>query len=94
MPPIEYFLAIDPSECVNSSQIIATLKNFFRDCIARFYNGTILFYALDHIFFKNFDFNNDRHKAFLQMFFNIEDTLAATGEIKQDNAHIICKKTL
>ena len=36
----------DPSECVRSDEIIPILKNTFRDVDIRYYNGSILFYAL------------------------------------------------
>jgi SAM-dependent methyltransferase len=91
--PVAHFLATDPSECVNSDQIIPTLKKYFDEVEVKFYNGSILFYALDSKFYDNFDARNTNHRAILQMLFHIEDTLAATGEINQDNAHIICRKT-
>ncbi len=92
-PTIEYFMATDPSECVNSDNIIPTLKKYFDEVEVRYFNGSILCYALDSVFYENFDSQNKRHTAILQMLFDIEDNLAATGDINQDNAHIICRKT-
>ena len=92
-PPVEHFLATDPSECVNSDQIIPTLKKRFDEVEVKYFNGSILLYALDSKFYDNYDARNTSHRAILQMLFNIEDTLAATGEINQDNAHIICRKS-
>jgi ubiquinone/menaquinone biosynthesis C-methylase UbiE len=90
--PIEYFLATDPSECVNSDKIIPTLKKYFDDVDVRYFNGSILFYALDSKFYNNFDTENKNHCRYLDMLFQIEDTLAEMGELSQDNAHIICRK--
>lgn len=91
--PVAYFLSTDPSECVNSNNIIPTLKKYFSDVEVKYFNGSILFYALDSTFYNNFDARNPSHRAILQLLFDIEDTLVASGEISQDNAHIICRKT-
>ena len=93
-PPVEYFLATDPSEGVNSNNIIPILKKHFDVVDVKYFNGSILYYALDSAFYDNYDANNASHRAILQMLFDIESTLAATGEINQDNAHIICRKSL
>jgi len=92
-PPVEQFMATDPSECVNSDLIIPTLKRYFDEVEVKYFNGSILFYALDSAFYNNFDARNTNHRAILQILFDIEDTLIATGDISQDNAHIICRKT-
>lgn len=94
MPPVDYFVASDPSECVNSNNIIPTLKKYFDEVDVKYFNGSILFYALDSEFYKNFDAQNTKHTETLQMLFDIEDTLVAAGEISQDNAHIICRKRM
>ncbi len=92
MPPVEYFLETDPSECVNSNNIIPILKTNFNEVEVKYFNGSILLYALGPKFYDNFDFNNSNHKKLLEMLFDIEDTLIETGEVSKDNAHIICKK--
>lgn len=92
MKPVEHFLRTDPSECINSNNIIPTLQKHFDEVEVKYFNGSILFYALGAEFYDNFNFNNPRHKRFLEMLFNIEDTLIEIGEIGQDNAHIICRK--
>jgi ubiquinone/menaquinone biosynthesis C-methylase UbiE len=91
-PTIEYFLKTDPSECINSSRIIPILKNTFDDVNVRYFNGSILFYALESEFYANYDFNNIKHKMLLELLFNIEDTFIDMGELIPDNAHIICSK--
>jgi SAM-dependent methyltransferase len=92
-PSVGNFMATDPSEGVSSDRIIPTLQRCFDEVEVKYFNGSILFYALDSAFYDNFDARNPAHEAILQMLFDIEDTLAATGEISQDNAHIVCRKT-
>ena len=70
-PPVKYFLATDPSECVNSDQIIPTLKKYFDEVEVKYFNGSILLYALDSKFFDNFEAHNKTHRAILQMLFYI-----------------------
>lgn len=91
MPPVEFYLKTDPSECVGSHLIIPTLKKYF-DVEVRYYNGSILSYALDKNFFQNFDESNRKHVEILEMLFRIEDSLVSSGEINHDHAHIICHK--
>ncbi|OFY26924.1 MAG: hypothetical protein A2X09_15060 [Bacteroidetes bacterium GWF2_43_11] len=93
-PDIKHFLETDPSECVNSDKIIPILDQTFDEVLVRNFNGSILFYALDSAFYNNFNVNNEKHKKTLEMLFNIEDTLIDTGELKSDNAHIICTKKI
>jgi ubiquinone/menaquinone biosynthesis C-methylase UbiE len=92
MSSVEDYLYTDPSECINSSKIIPTLQGYFDDIEVKYYNGSILHYALDSRFYANFDIHNNKHQAFLESLFQIEDTLTGTGEIPNINAHIICKK--
>lgn len=89
---VAQYIATHPSECVRSDKIIPTLKQHFDEVEVRFYNGSILCYALDPEFYNNVDIRNKNHQVILQMLFHIEDALAATGEIGQDNAFMVCKK--
>ena len=90
--PVEDFLAKDPSECVGSHLVVPALRQYFEHVDVRYFNGSILFYALDATFYENFNPRNAMHVTALQMLFDVEDALGATGEIAQDNAHIICRK--
>ena len=91
-PSVSFFLKNDPSECINSEMIIPTLKNVFDDVDVRYFNGSILFFALGSAFYNNFDLNNPRHQHLLNLLFETEDTLVKNGEIPNIHAHIICKK--
>lgn len=88
-PPVEHFLATDPSECVSSDQIIPTLKKWFNVDV-RGFGGSIVFYALDSAFYNNFDKNNRVHREALEALFAFED--AHLASIGHDNVHLICTK--
>jgi ubiquinone/menaquinone biosynthesis C-methylase UbiE len=91
-PSIEYFLKNDPSEGINSQNIIPTLKKHFDNIDVKYFDGSILMYVLDAKFYDNFDINNTSHRKILQNLFEIEDTYIQSGDLSRDNAHIICKK--
>jgi len=91
-PSIYYFLTQDPSECVNSEIIIPTLKKHFATVDVKYYNGSILLFALGPTFFNNFDGSKPAHHLLLDLLFEFEETLVEIGEIPNINAHIICQK--
>ena len=90
--PEEDFIKKDPSECVNSNNIIPVLKKTFDEVEVRYFNGSILTHILDKKFYDNYDPQNANHVKLLKTIFEIEDTLIETGEIGSDNAHMICMK--
>jgi len=92
MPTIDHFKATDPSECVRSSQIIPTLHNHFDSVTVRYFDGSILFYALDPVFYANFDGHKPTHRRLLELLFELERFYIDSGEMQSDNAHIICRK--
>jgi ubiquinone/menaquinone biosynthesis C-methylase UbiE len=89
---LSYFKNIDPSECVRSEQIVPIIKKYFSDITIKYFGGSILFYALDEDFYNNFNANNENHIKLLDLLFKLEDFFISSGEIGDDNAHIICKK--
>ena len=91
--PVWYHLLRDPSECVHSDRIIPTLQKVFDDVNIRYFAGSILFYALDENFYRNFDATNAVHQRLLVLLFDIEDALIEAGQLKPDHAHIICRRT-
>jgi len=90
--PERWFKKYDPSECVNSPNIIPVLKTIFDEVDVRYFGGSLLYYALDQVFYENYDPADEAHVRILDMLFCIEDALIGTGEIANDNAHIICRK--
>lgn len=91
-PTVNYFLKTDPSECVNSENIIPILNETFNDVIVKYFHGSILCYALGREFYNHYDFENVNHKILLELLFKMEDVFIEMGELTPDNAHIICNK--
>lgn len=88
MPPVEFFLATDPSECVSSDRVVGALSRHF-EMDLRGFGGSILCYALDPAFYRNFDDTNTTHIAAFRAVCAFEDEHLA--ELGHDNAHIICR---
>jgi SAM-dependent methyltransferase len=89
MPPLAFFLATDPSECVSSNRIVDALSRHF-DVDFRGFGGSILYYALDAAFYRNFDDTKASHVAAFREVCAFED--AHLAELGHDNAHIICRR--
>lgn len=87
-----YFKKVDPTECVNSSQIIPTIKKFFTNVDIRYYNGSIIHYAIDPKFIRSFNPNSEKHNKILQLLIEIENALIEIDDIRPIFAHIIAKK--
>lgn len=84
--------SVDPSECVRSDEIIPIMQNYFQDIDIRYYNGSVLFYALDRKFYETYDHNQEDDRALFDLLIKIEKTMIDIGELKSDHAHIIAKK--
>jgi hypothetical protein len=82
----------DPSESVRSGEIIGILKATFKQLDIRYYNGSVLYYALDKKFFETCNPANPHDRELLNLLITIEKTLIDVGELSSDNAHIIAKK--
>jgi SAM-dependent methyltransferase len=82
----------DPSECVRSADIIPVLRRTFGDLDVRYYNGSILYYALDRRFYRHFDARSGDDRMLLQMLIDIEETMIRLGELSADHAQIIAQK--
>jgi ubiquinone/menaquinone biosynthesis C-methylase UbiE len=90
--PLSWFLENDPSESIRSAEVIPVLKTVFDVVDERPFLGTLLYYALDETFYRNFNPNNSRHTEILNTLFTLEENLYKAGEIRNDNALIICRK--
>lgn len=82
----------DPSECVRSDEIIPILQGYFKDIDIRYYNGSVLFYALDRKFYETYNHDRKEDRAMLDLLIDIEKTMIDMGELESDHAHIIAKK--
>ncbi len=87
-----YFKQIDPSEGIRSDEIIPLLKETFDWTDIRYYNGSVLFYALDWKFYDQFDESREEDRLLLDMLIHIEKTLIRMGELSSDHAHIVARK--
>jgi hypothetical protein len=65
----------DPSESIRAGDIIGILKATFRQLDVRYYNGSILYYALDKKFYETCDPANPRDRELLNLLITIEKTL-------------------
>lgn len=87
------FTVIDPSEGVRSDEIIPAIAAVFDDVDIRYYNGSVLLYALDPTFYRNFDPSNPQDRRLLETLIEIERGLIDSGELQSDHAHIIATKS-
>ncbi len=87
-----HFKQMDPSEGIRSDEIIPILKKTFDWTDIRYYNGSVLLYALDKKFYDEFDASREEDRLLLDMLINIEKTLIKMGELASDHAHIVAGK--
>jgi hypothetical protein len=87
---LEWFANNDPSEGINSQNIIPILKNTFDEIDIREFGGTLLHF--NSAFYENFNYSNPEHRDFLEFAFDFETSLINSGIIKSDNVHVICRK--
>ena len=84
-------LLIDPSEAIESSNILTLLKETFDTKEIKEYGGPILlilFYEIAH----NFLSKNKETKHYLDICFDVEDALLESGDIQSDFIVAVCKK--
>jgi SAM-dependent methyltransferase len=87
-----YIKLTDPSESVRSDEVIPVLKGVFRDIDIRYFNGSILLYALDQKFFREYDPSREEDRALMELLINIEKTMIDIGELSSDHAHMVARK--
>ena len=83
----------DPSEGVRSEEIIGVIKGKFRQTECHYYNGSILAFALDERFLRNYDGENPADVAILDMIIKMEMDFIKSGEIPSIHAAIVSRKT-
>jgi SAM-dependent methyltransferase len=90
-PTIEEVIAADPSEAVNSDQILPALERCFSTLERTDYGGPLLNWLL-HDLTQNFDPENDEHRAWLQRLFAAEREVLNSGQLKSDFSFVIAEK--
>jgi SAM-dependent methyltransferase len=88
-----YFEEVDPSEGVRASGIVPAVRRRFREAEVRYFHGTLLAYALDREFYRNFDPASAADNALLRSLVEIERQAIERGEIVSNNAVIIARKS-
>ncbi|MFC1675669.1 class I SAM-dependent methyltransferase [Planctomycetota bacterium] len=81
----------DPSEAVESSNIMPLLKQIFDIVEVRPYNGAILNLVLGGIA-HNFVCDDAEAKKYLRLCQDIDDLLTETGQVESDFVVAVCKK--
>lgn len=82
-PTIDAMIAVDPTEAVRSSDILAVLPRYFAVIEQRPIGGALLHLALGDIA-QNFDANEAEDRFHLERLFTIEDQKMSEGVIASD----------
>ena len=81
----------DPSESVESSHILPLLHELFDVVEVRNYGGTLLHMLLQGIA-HNFKSDDPEAQRYLRLFFEAEDLMMQSGEIRSDFAVVVCRQ--
>lgn len=90
LPTAASVAAVDPSEAVRSAGILPVLRSYFDVIEYRPLGGALLQFLLADI---AGNFVSDEGARLLDMLFNIEDALMATGDLSSDFAYIVATPT-
>lgn len=89
-PTIQEMIDIDPSEAVNSEQIIPLLPKYFEILEHKKYGGTLLHLLLDPLM-ANFDTSEPLHATVLKMIFLYEQTMIEKGILDSDFCYVVAR---
>jgi SAM-dependent methyltransferase len=82
----------DPSEGIRASEIIPIIKSVFGDVTVRYANASVLHYALDQGFFRNYRPDSSQDRAVLDMLIHVEKVMTDLGEIPPILATCVARK--
>lgn len=88
--PVEIYLKVDPSEGVRSAEILPLAKKYFNVIDERPLAGTIHYELLRGII-HNFDINNEKDTALLEMILKMEQMLITNNVIRSDFMFFVAK---
>lgn len=91
-PTIEQMNQTDPSEAIRSQDIIPLLKKFFNIKTIRYFGGSI-FNLLFNGIINNFDEDDEKDRALIEIILLIEETLIKEKILENNYAVIIAEKT-
>jgi 2-polyprenyl-3-methyl-5-hydroxy-6-metoxy-1,4-benzoquinol methylase len=89
-PTVNDVVTLDPSEAIRSEEILPLMQNEFEIIEVKGYGGSLLQFLLAGIA-GNFASDDPVSKSLLQMLFQIEDSLIATGDLQHDFAVIVAR---
>jgi len=89
-PTIEEMINMDPTEAVNSAQIIPLLPRHFEVVELRRYGGTLVHLLLNHVM-PNFDVEDEVQASLLKMIFLYEQTLVENGVLGSDFCYAVAR---
>ena len=89
--PVEIYLKVDPSEGVRSAEILPLAKEYFDVLDVRSLGGTIHYELLRGII-HNFDVNDEKDMALLEMILLLERKLLENNVIDADFKCFVAKK--
>ena len=77
-PDLERIIRADPSECVDSANIMPALRQVFPEATVICLGGVVYYLALNDIL-ANFDEQDETDLALLELLLNADDLLADAG---------------
>jgi ubiquinone/menaquinone biosynthesis C-methylase UbiE len=89
-PTEEEMIQMDPSEAVNSSQIIPLLSKHFDILEHKKYGGTLLHLLMNHVM-ANFDTDDELQATIVKMIFLYEQTLIDSGVLESDFCYVVAR---
>ena len=82
-PTVDEMIRMDPTEAVDSAQIVPLLSKHFEILEIRKYGGTLLHLVLNHVM-ANFDVTDEVQASLLRMIFLYEQTLIEQKVLESD----------
>jgi len=89
-PSVSDVVMMDPSEAIRSEEILPLMQKEFEIVEVKGYGGALLQFLLAGIA-GNFASDDPVSRSLLQMLFQIEDSLIATGDLQHDFAVIVAQ---
>lgn len=89
-----WLLKSDPSEGISSDRVMPSIRALFPDMKVFQFGGSILAYALDENFYRNYDGSNRSHVKLLEELIELETGYIASGEVPIEHAVIVASKSL